>query len=457
MSVVNSKRLQNTRAAVDYELFGAKGSQKYKENLAAGTDRVVGLRMDAPDIEAFVARAEQLARKHNRRVETRSMIQSFSKDEIDVDDPAQLQKVTDMGYLLAKELYPNSYCLVITHIDGKGGHPHNHIKVLNHDNVTGRALERSNMFYNVQRANDKVMRENDLSVVERSWGRDNAKYWEHARDGAEPFDLWLGDTIREALNDPRSVDVASYHQALADRGIELIEERFSPKRDGQKRESVGWTYRAMDEIGPKRRKRRRKSSALADEFTHDGATLVFQDKAAEQQRKAATPAPAPSWLDDMNAAFEEEMGVELAAEQQQLLDSFNKPPERPVTAQEPVAAPEPQSRRRKQPQRRTRPVAAPRKPQPQPAPQQTPEPPPAKPSERPVTAQEPSDGEKYVEQHRKRYQRKQKATPLPGVESSNPFQKWGAPKTGNALQDALRDLEDRTQQFRSNDDPELER
>lgn len=282
MSVTNSKRIAKTRSKVDYELYGAKGSETYKRNKAEGPDRVAAMRIDAESPEMFVDRAEAMAKAHGRKIEARSLIQSFERDEFDPTDPPSVQAVNDLGYKFAKSLHPHSDVLVITHVDGAGGHPHNHITVINHDNVTSKALQANNMHWHVSKQNDALMLEHDLRVAERgSRNVDQRALWEHKREGesVSEFDRELGDQITDALADRRSIDLDNYRGVLAEKGIQLHEKvdviRASNDYTAQKRQAFGWTYKAVDETGTKPRKRRRKASSLSDEFTHDGAQEIF--------------------------------------------------------------------------------------------------------------------------------------------------------------------------------------
>lgn len=295
MSVTNSKRIAKTRPKVEYELYGAKGTEKYRRNKAEGTDRVAALRVDAESPEDFIERAEALATAHGRRIQARSLIQSFERSEFDPNDPEAVQQVNDLGYEFAKTLHPNSDVLVITHVDGAGGHPHNHITVINHDNVTGRALQGNNMHWHVAKQNDELMRQYGLRVAERgSRNVDQRSLWEHRREGeaVSEFDRQLGDQIEESLADRRSVDLDSYRQVLAEKGIELDQKVHTIKAsaDGltKDRESIGWTYKALDTTGEKPRKRRRKASSLSDEFTHEGAQELFnynQERTVRYERQ----------------------------------------------------------------------------------------------------------------------------------------------------------------------------
>ncbi|AYJ33019.1 hypothetical protein D4R08_06650 [Corynebacterium xerosis] len=241
-----------------------------------------------------------MAKAHGRKVETLSLIQSFQSTEFDPTDPDDIQAVNGLGYELAKRLYPDCDALVITHTDSAGGHPHNHIKVINHDKTTGKVPTRT-MHWQVAKENDALMREHHLSVVKRG-NRQGQAPWELKRDGAAvtEFEQRLGDTIEEILADEKTTSTEIFKSALAERGIELIEKKHVIKAaaDGStpEHESIGWTYKMRDELGPKPRMRRRKASVMSEEFTHDGAHEIFEWNKQRQAATAAAPAPVPQTI-----------------------------------------------------------------------------------------------------------------------------------------------------------------
>jgi hypothetical protein len=295
MSTTNVRSIANTRESVRYQLYGSRGSAKYAANVKAGTHRAAAISCDTASPEEFVRRAELLAEENGRKVEAQSVIQSFENTEFDPNDPDDVQKVNDLGYMLAKKLHPNSDCLVVTHTDGLGGHAHNHITVINHDNVTGRALSENKLHWQVAQVNDELMREQGCRVVEHTGlSKDQRQVWEMRRDGAQvsDFDRDLGDRIQDALLDERAIDTASFRAVLEEKGVELREKTHTIKASANgtepEHESVGWTYAALDETGPKPRVRRRKASSLSEEFTHDGAQEIFDYKkemARDEQAK----------------------------------------------------------------------------------------------------------------------------------------------------------------------------
>ena len=160
---------------------------------------------------AFSARARARTQNTTREVEALHDRQSFSDEEFDPKNPEHVQRVNDVGYQLAKRMHPDSDCLVVSHVDGRGKKPHNHILVLNHNNRTGKALSDYRTFHDrkagnqkgVQSANDALMRDHGLSVVKRL--EHAPKDWELRReDFAErSLDREIGDRMSAALADPR--------------------------------------------------------------------------------------------------------------------------------------------------------------------------------------------------------------------------------------------------------------
>jgi len=295
MSVSHAKRIAKARPPIDYETFGAIGSARYKRHKTNGTDRNAAMRCDCGTQFDFADRAEMLRDTNGRKIEGISLIQSFENTEFDPGDRSRVQYVNDLGYEFGKKLASDSDVLVITHVDGSGGHPHNHIKIMNHVNSTGKALRLNTMHYAVSRVNDELMREHGLRVVTQpeGGGIGYQNYWEMQRDGAavSAYEQRLGDLVMEA-RDVCDNTKAGFIAVLTQRGIELVEEEFVIKAsaDGTKPEhvSVGWTYKMVDDTGEKPRMRRRKASGLADDLTHDAVMELFADRAQQLTVQAPT-------------------------------------------------------------------------------------------------------------------------------------------------------------------------
>ncbi|PCC55253.1 mobilization protein [Brevibacterium aurantiacum] len=270
-------------------------------------ERGVAVMCDVPGGPgAFSARARALTQNTTRDVEALHYRQSFSDEEFDPKNPEDVQRVNDLGYQLAKKMHPDSDCLVVTHVDGRGGKPHNHLQIINHNNRTGKALSDYRTFYDrkagnqrgVQSANDELMREHGLSVVKRL--SHAPKDWELRReDFAEGgLDREMGDRMSAALADPRTVDksglkavIAEQNQQLGDDGERVPRMRLhtAVSKRGRNVGKETWTLYIEDPRGESgRAERRKRTSALSADFTLEGAQAFFdyhqQQKEQDHER-----------------------------------------------------------------------------------------------------------------------------------------------------------------------------
>lgn len=269
MSTVNVQPTTSARAAVTYALFGM--SDRHRRDLNAVPTRTEWYTYSMESPEALVARAEQI-RAIGRRNEMYTYTQNFSPEEFDVNNPEHIQRVHDLGVKLAKRMNSADF-LVVTHTDSAGGHLHNHIYVVNHDNLTGKALSRCRSWTRgLRQVNDQLMRDEGCQVLpdpqqpKPDWDLRRGAFVEGG------FEQKLGDIVMAALLDKRSVDRDSFEQLLAEHEVRL---RVTD-RDG-------WTYSMRRDDNGKWG--RRKASSLCDEFTAKGVGEIF---AFRQQNKTIT-------------------------------------------------------------------------------------------------------------------------------------------------------------------------
>ncbi len=175
--------------------------------------------LDSP--EEIVQRAEQVSAAFGRRNEIYTYTQNFSPMEFSVNDPEQVQRVHELGVMLTRQMN-SAGNLVVTHIDSAGDHLHNHIYVVNHDNLTGKALSRCHSWSRgLRQVNDELMRDEGCQVL--SSPEVTRPDWDLRRSGFKEggFEQVLGDRITEALLDPRSVDREAFEQVLAEHEVRL--------------------------------------------------------------------------------------------------------------------------------------------------------------------------------------------------------------------------------------------
>lgn len=169
MSYIHIDRSKTITAPVVYVVYGslkaAKEGQVRAELVTAISAE--GLRQDEWAGLDFIDEGNELLRPHGHRSnKCLTYVQSFS-EELDKDNPEDVQKAHDLGVETARRLAPNSPFLVATHIDSKGGYVHNHIIILNHDYLTEKAAPKeAGNFHNVKRVNDELMDEVGMEVLQ---------------------------------------------------------------------------------------------------------------------------------------------------------------------------------------------------------------------------------------------------------------------------------------------------
>ena len=262
MSTVNVQPTANARSAVAYALYGRSGDRYQKFEDEDNDTRTEWCTCSMGGAKEIVARAEQVSMAFHRRNQMYTYTQNFSPEEFDVNNPEHIQRVHDLGVKLAKRMNSADF-LVVTHTDSAGGHLHNHIYVVNHDNLTGKALSRCRSWSRgLRQVNDQLMRDEGCQVLpdpqqpKPDWDLRRSAFAEGG------FEQKLGDIVMEALLDQCSVDREAFEQVLAEHEVRL---RVTD-RDG-------WTYSMRRADNGKWG--RRKASSLCDEFTAKGAEEVF--------------------------------------------------------------------------------------------------------------------------------------------------------------------------------------
>lgn len=288
MSTTFVTALLSVRANMTYTELG-KGKQR-KEHIENGTNRIVAQFGDKPSREAFVAYCENSMSRHPNAVnEGFELRVSWATDELDPNNPDDIQRGMEHAYLLCHELAPDSPCWVTMHTGGDGGCVHAHATIVNHDVRTGLAINKGDTSLyapRVQAVNDELSRANGLQVL----GTDKSHTtWEErsATLDAKSFDRHLGDKIAFARDNADSME--AFKKNLEYAGVTLTETAKTDKKTGEV--TTGWSYKAKDVWGPKMRTRKRRASNLCDDFTKDGIEAYFEEKQAqaeEQAQKAPT-------------------------------------------------------------------------------------------------------------------------------------------------------------------------
>ena len=181
MSTIKINYSQDIRAATVYAVYGTA------DNARKGQVRADALCTVQPGAESFSPQAtsgrwsgvdfmeasvDEMERyaPSQRTDEAIIYIQSWARDELDKDDPADVARANAAGSELAMRLTRDTGVpfTVATHTDSKSGCVHNHIVFANHDTRTKKAAPRDmRNWYKLRNINDELMRDLGMRVLER--------------------------------------------------------------------------------------------------------------------------------------------------------------------------------------------------------------------------------------------------------------------------------------------------
>lgn len=282
MSITKQTTTVRAAAAIMYAHYGKPADVKHS--------RAAAWRSDFRNPYDAIASIESMLKGTGRKNQALMVIQSFSKDELDPRDPMTPMIVADAAYALAKEVAPNSPCDVVVHLDSDGGNPHAHITIANVDLVTGKAARENGLVHwLLKKANDKIMREMGLQVLEphelahdvnRSRSGKSAEGLTVDQLDKSTWREFLADRVDEALADSRSVDFDSLRAVARELGVS-IEKRTSAKSEAEGRDpSV--TYALVDDNGEVRRFGRSKAACTARKLGTDYQWSTLHDTMNER-------------------------------------------------------------------------------------------------------------------------------------------------------------------------------
>lgn len=208
MSVTKIQRTKSVGAATVYAVYGTYENMR-NDDVRAAAYSVVSATPDATPEQFISETVAEIARHPRRENQAELIIQSFHPDELDKDNPFDVQLAHLAGLELARRIAPNSDVVVATHIDSESGHLHNHIIIANHDRVTGKTPRDARNFYAVANVNDAVMRDLGLEVYAPDPGQPQGQSQRNLRGAPLPEitkENWRSEMTQRVdavLSDPR--------------------------------------------------------------------------------------------------------------------------------------------------------------------------------------------------------------------------------------------------------------
>ncbi|MEN2682249.1 relaxase/mobilization nuclease domain-containing protein [Lacticaseibacillus paracasei] len=235
MATIKISRAQNGTAALNYALGQGKLKQQDRDwllehgvdpTLISGlTDRAVARGGENIDL-AHVKEQMQTTRTlfgQRGKTEVMRVIQSFGPQDFVATNPADWQRVNDLGVELGRRIAPNHEVAVYTHLDGDGHKLHNHI-IINMPNLeTGKKYHHTNDWQRVTRLNDQLCQDHDLTVIQRPEQQERHTLAERkiSAKGAYVWKDDLRERIDHAMQNPHTSDFKTLSAVLSDKGVTI--------------------------------------------------------------------------------------------------------------------------------------------------------------------------------------------------------------------------------------------
>lgn len=247
-----SKRLM--KYLIDEDVHENKNN--VTERVLAMSGQNLDLSGDYREIDGQFQSLRELSGKTQKRHQIYHVIQSFSKDEFDVQNAEDVEKVNALGLELASRVGgERSQLAVITHADNENGLLHNHI-VVGGVLLNGNSLQTNNVTVShLRRLNDDVLKNagyeqplelnsaNELRTPNKSIAER-----EMLKRGEVTDTEYLQRKISGSMM--YSTDLESFAQSLKEEGIELVYGKRKKQPIYKYRflgETKAWTDRKLGE------------------------------------------------------------------------------------------------------------------------------------------------------------------------------------------------------------------
>lgn len=282
MSYVSVSGVTDLNGLVGYLYFGKDDKTKYRRQ--NGITRAVQSFCTIP-LGHFVDYGNNLQIAQGYKLSAVSIVQSFNNDidHLDYKNPVDRYYINCLGRELAQKIYKNSEVLVVTHVDGKHHHIHNHIVVLNQDILTHKAVS-THLLRDIRNANDELMKEHDMNVIPKPSEQEIIKTFATKKNEEKHDKTWLRqhdfDTIlQQKLNQVlllKPTSMNEFGQLLSKAGVNYQTKGVAGNND---QIIIGLTY-YMQLDGD--RKRRRKASRLGNKYLYNSLLNSFHEAQKEQ-------------------------------------------------------------------------------------------------------------------------------------------------------------------------------
>lgn len=257
-----------------------------------------------------------LRARANHKTQIIRVIQSFSKNEFDPNDPSDILKANMAGQKFADEHYPGRQILVCTQTDGKGRCVHNHILINDVSMIDCKGCTKEQYFHpSIRIWTDEAVRE--FTYLDCGKGNQYAdKLTKAEKEKLEKGEYSWKEDLRNRIKQTMesALSEEDFINKLADNNVKA-EKKYRKKHD-----DYYWLYELLDlsKISEKDRNKRRKFNIrdrnLGTDYGQEAvASAIETNKAAEIEKSLEAKDPLRANIEkiyrNIAAVFTEENGT----------------------------------------------------------------------------------------------------------------------------------------------------
>lgn len=278
MAITRISSTKNGLKALNYALDEKK--IKDENTSEKGMRRVLsisGNRLDTKFVkEQMTAVWESFNVAAKDKIQLYRVIQSFSEDELNYKNRADIKKANAIGLALAKKMYPDRQAVVVTQADGVGHKLHNHILVNSISAKDGKSIrDLSTTWYRIAQASDEIIKTHGMTPLNRD--KDNEISYDVPERLITNKPLWK-DRIRKAIDDVKKQGFLSFDEfkyMLSDHHIGVL------KRGNTLTYEISPNDDKTAEIASKRLKKVR-GKKLGEDYTLEAINKVINKNVEEE-------------------------------------------------------------------------------------------------------------------------------------------------------------------------------
>lgn len=280
MGYVRVTNTRSGRAAISY----AFEEQSHKK----GMDRVLMASGNNLDPDFAMQQMNAVWKAHGKddgnTVQMYRIIQSFGIDELDPNNPEDIEMANKIGLEFAEEMYADKQALIVTQADGDGGKLHNHVLINSVSFVDGKSLRgKRTGFVAVAEGTNDVMRKHGFKTEPVPGSTRDKRTIGELKMAQKGEYVWKDD-LKERIRQGMAHDDVTSNDEFVRHMEEIhgVGVRFRGNAEGLQGDKIkGISYDFADENGKKRTSR---ASKLGFDYQSDVLTGNIENNIERKEK-----------------------------------------------------------------------------------------------------------------------------------------------------------------------------